>query len=57
MQDLNDLLYFAEVVDRGGFAAAGRAWGCPNRACRAGWPSWRRAWACGCCSAPPASCR
>ena len=23
MQDLNDLLYFAEVVDRGGFAAAG----------------------------------
>lgn len=25
MQDLNDLLYFAEVVDHGGFAAAGRA--------------------------------
>lgn len=25
MQDLNDLLFFAEVVDRGGFAAAGRA--------------------------------
>jgi DNA-binding transcriptional LysR family regulator len=25
MQDLNDMLYFAEVVDRGGFAAAGRA--------------------------------
>jgi DNA-binding transcriptional LysR family regulator len=24
MQDLNDMLYFAEVVDRGGFAAAGR---------------------------------
>ncbi len=24
MQDLNDMLYFAEVVDQGGFAAAGR---------------------------------
>ena len=23
MQDLNDMLFFAEVVDRGGFAAAG----------------------------------
>jgi DNA-binding transcriptional LysR family regulator len=30
MQDLNDLLYFAEVVDRGGFAAAGRALGLPK---------------------------
>lgn len=30
MQDLNDLIYFAEVVDRGGFAAAGRALGIPK---------------------------
>lgn len=30
MQDLNDLLYFAEVVDRGGFAAAGRTLGIPK---------------------------
>ncbi|WP_342131836.1 LysR family transcriptional regulator [Hydrogenophaga sp. OTU3427] len=30
MQDLNDLMYFAEVVDRGGFAAAGRALGIPK---------------------------
>lgn len=30
MQDLNDLLYFAEVVDHGGFAAAGRALGIPK---------------------------
>jgi DNA-binding transcriptional LysR family regulator len=30
MQDLNDMLYFAEVVDRGGFAAAGRALGLPK---------------------------
>jgi len=30
MQDLNDLLYFAEVADRGGFAAAGRALGLPK---------------------------
>ncbi|HEY6598108.1 MAG TPA: LysR family transcriptional regulator, partial [Pseudomonadales bacterium] len=27
MQDLNDLYYFAEVVDHGGFAPAGRALG------------------------------
>src|SRR5688572_16528280 len=30
MQDLNDMLYFAEVVDRGGFAAAGRALNLPK---------------------------
>src|SRR5215217_6791060 len=30
MQDLNDMLFFAEVVDRGGFAAAGRALGVPK---------------------------
>lgn len=30
MQDLNDLIYFAEVVDRGGFAAAGRTLGIPK---------------------------
>ncbi|MEO7391991.1 MAG: LysR substrate-binding domain-containing protein [Ramlibacter sp.] len=30
MQDLNDMIYFAEVVDRGGFAAAGRALGVPK---------------------------
>ena len=30
MQDLNDIYYFAEVVDRGGFAAAGRVLGVPK---------------------------
>ncbi len=30
MQDLNDMVYFAEVVDHGGFAAAGRALGVPK---------------------------
>jgi DNA-binding transcriptional LysR family regulator len=30
MQDLNDLFYFAQVVERGGFAAAGRALGVPK---------------------------
>lgn len=30
MQDLNDMLYFAEVVDSGGFAAAGRALAIPK---------------------------
>ena len=30
MQDLNDMVYFAEVVDQGGFAAAGRSLGIPK---------------------------
>lgn len=30
MQDLNDMLYFAEVVERGGFAAAGRSLAIPK---------------------------
>jgi DNA-binding transcriptional LysR family regulator len=30
MEDLNDMLYFAEVAERGGFAAAGRALGVPK---------------------------
>uniref|UniRef100_UPI00333E5AAF LysR substrate-binding domain-containing protein n=1 Tax=Castellaniella defragrans TaxID=75697 RepID=UPI00333E5AAF len=30
MQDLNDMRYFAEVVERGGFAAAARALGLPK---------------------------
>lgn len=30
MQDLNDLYYFVQVVDSGGFAAAGRALGVPK---------------------------
>lgn len=30
MQDLNDMLFFAEVVDSGGFAAAGRRLGVPK---------------------------
>lgn len=30
MQDLNDMLFFTEVVERGGFAAAGRALGIPK---------------------------
>ena len=30
MHDLNDLFYFAKVVEAGGFAAAGRALGIPK---------------------------
>src|SRR5689334_21761754 len=30
MQDLNDLYFFVQVVDHGGFAAAGRALGLPK---------------------------
>jgi hypothetical protein len=53
MQDLNDMLFFAEVAERGGFAAAGRALGLPTSRCRAGSPNWKGAWVCGCSSAPP----
>ena len=35
MQDLNDLYYFSQVVEQGGFSAAARALDIPrNRACR-----------------------
>ncbi len=30
MLDFNDFFYFVQVVDRGGFTAAGRALGIPN---------------------------
>lgn len=30
MRDLNDMWYFAEVVDKGGFAAASRSLGLPK---------------------------
>jgi DNA-binding transcriptional LysR family regulator len=30
MQDLNDMVFFAEVAERGGFAAASRALGVPK---------------------------
>ncbi len=30
MQDLNDMLYFAEVAERGSFAEAGRVLGVPK---------------------------
>ena len=30
MEDLNDMLYFAEVAERGGVAAAARALGVPK---------------------------
>jgi DNA-binding transcriptional LysR family regulator len=30
MQDLNDLYYYAQVVEHGGFAAAGRVIGVPK---------------------------
>ena len=57
MQDLNDMLYFAEVVERGGFAAAGRALGIPKSRLSRRVSDLERSWACACCSAPPASSR
>lgn len=30
MKDLNDLYYYVQVVDHGGFAPAGARWACPN---------------------------
>lgn len=57
MQDLNDMLYFVEVVERGGLRLPGGRWVFQSHACRAGLRSWSRSWVCDCCSAPPASCR
>jgi hypothetical protein len=54
MQDLNDLYYFAKVVEAGGFAAAGR-WAFPSRGCRGALPNWKNAWAHACCNAPRAN--
>jgi hypothetical protein len=57
MQDLNDLYYFAKVVEHGGFMAASRVAEYPSRACRVALPNWKNGWVCACCSAPLAACR
>ncbi len=57
MQDLNDMLYFAEVVERGGFAAAGRALGIPKSRLSRRVSDLEARLACGFFTAPPASCR
>ena len=57
MQDLNDMLYFAEVVERGGFAAAGRALGLPKSKLSRRVAELEEGWACGFCSARRASFR
>lgn len=43
--DLNDYVYFAEVVAHGGFAAAGRALHQPKSKLSRRIAAWRRAWA------------
>ena len=54
--DLNDLYYFAMVVDHGGFAAAERALGIPkSRLSRR--ISQLPTWACACCSVRRAASR
>lgn len=57
MVDLNDMLYFVEVVERGGFAAAGRALGIPKSRLSRRVADLESFLACGCCSAPHANCR
>lgn len=57
MQDLNDMLYFAEVVERGGFAAAGRVLGIPKSRLSRRIAELESQLGSDCCSAPPASCR
>ena len=47
MHDLNDLYYFVQVVDLGGFAPAGRALGEPNPNSAGASPCWSSAWAYG----------
>jgi DNA-binding transcriptional LysR family regulator len=51
MQDLNDLYYFVQVVDHGGFAPAGRALGMPKSKLSRRIACSKSAWACACCSA------
>lgn len=46
MEDLNTLYYFTEVVEHGGFAAAGRALDMPNPSSAGVSPSSKSAWAC-----------
>jgi Transcriptional regulator len=46
MHDLNDLYYFAKVVEHGGFAAAGRALGDPSPSSAGASRCSRNGWAC-----------
>lgn len=57
MHDLNDLFYFAKVVEAGGFAAAGRTLGIPKSRLSRRIANWNSAWAPACCSAAHASWR
>ena len=52
MQDLNDLYYFSQVVEQGGFSAAARALDIPKSRLSRRISPWRKAWACACCSGP-----
>ena len=42
--DLNDLFYFAMVVEHGGFSQAGRALAMPKSSSAAASPCWRSGW-------------
>jgi len=44
MRDLNDLYYFVQVVDHGGFAPAGRALGMPKSKLSRRIDCWRSGW-------------
>ena len=46
LTDLNDLFFFASVVDHRGFAPAGRALGIPKSSSAAAWRCWKSGWAC-----------
>jgi DNA-binding transcriptional LysR family regulator len=46
MQDLNDFAWFVQVVDHGGFAAAGRALDQPKSNSAAALRNSRSGWAC-----------
>ena len=55
--DLNDLYYFAMVVDHGGFAAAERALGIPKSRLSRRISQLETDWACACCSVRRAASR
>lgn len=45
--DLNDLFFFASVVDHQGSPPPGAPWAFPNPNSAAAWRCWRNGWGCG----------
>ncbi len=53
MQDLNDLYYFAKVVEAGDSPQPGVCWASPSPDCHGASPNWKNVLAHDYCNAPP----